>query len=151
MKYIVVVLVGLVILSWGCSSTSNTSKPLKFSKEKKLAYNSKKSDTVRIANDSLEYEIVIIQPGFQNFLAGTARPRGFYSLSFLEARNDIFTVNFNQRVNNPQLFDPVLYQVPVNYDSSIDYGYEVNYLLYNYYIFFQLNFDEQLTGIIPRI
>jgi hypothetical protein len=37
------------------------------------------SDTVKITNDSLEYEVIIIDPGFSSWLAKNAKPRGFYS------------------------------------------------------------------------
>ena len=42
------------------------------------------SDTVRIANDSLEYEILIIDPGFSYFLNAVAHPEGYYSQDYLE-------------------------------------------------------------------
>ena len=47
----------------------------------------KEQDTVRIANEELEYEIIIIEPGFNTWVASTARPRGYYELSYLENRN----------------------------------------------------------------
>ena len=37
-----------------------------------------KNDTVRIANDSLEYEVIIIDPGFTSWLAGRTYPRNYY-------------------------------------------------------------------------
>ncbi len=32
----------------------------------------------------------------------------------------------------------------IDYNPQIDYGYEVNYLLYNYFLFFQREYDQQL-------
>ena len=40
-----------------------------------------KNDTVRIANDELEYEVIIIDPGFSTWLNSTALPRNYYSQS----------------------------------------------------------------------
>jgi len=111
----------------------------------------KESDTVKIANDELEYEIIIIEPGFNFWVASRAQQRGFYSQSYLENRNRIYVIEWNQRVLNPQRFNPNLYEMQINYDPHIDYGYEVNYLLYNYFIYFQLTYNQRLGPFVPRI
>jgi len=100
-------------------------------------------DTIRIANDSLEYEIIIIEPGFNAWLA-TQKPRGFYNQNYLEQRNIPFVTIYNQRVLNPSRYNPNLYQQQINYDFNVDYGYEVNYLLYNYFIYFQQKYRQRL-------
>ncbi len=51
----------------------------------------------------------------------------------------------------PHNFNPNLYEMRIDYDPSIDYGYEVNYKLYNYFIYFQLTYKQKLTGYVPRI
>jgi len=113
--------------------------------------NLKAQDTVRIANDELEYEILIIEPGFNFWLQSTAKPEGYYSQSFLEGRNQLFVSEWNNRVLQPQRYDQRLYELSIDYNPSIDYGYEVNYKLYNYFIYFQLHYKQQLTGFVPRI
>ncbi len=100
------------------------------------------SDTLRIANDSLEYEILIIEPGFNAWLV-TQRPRGYYSESFLEMRNRQYVTEYNQRVLQPIRFDPNVYIQQINYESYIHYGYEVNYLLYNYFLFFEQQYRQR--------
>jgi hypothetical protein len=112
--------------------------------------NKKESDTIRIANDSLQYEVIIIDPGFNSWLASRARPRGFYSESFLENHNQIYAVEWNSRVLQPQRFSPNLYEMQINYDANIHYGYEVNYLIYNYFVFFQITNKQALSGFVPR-
>lgn len=101
------------------------------------------SDVVRIANDSLEYEVVIIDGGFNTWLNTVARPRGYYSESFLEGRNQVYITEWNQRVNQPQRYQN-LYDMRIDYDPSIRYGYEVNYLIYNYMIYFQITNKQKL-------
>jgi len=108
-------------------------------------------DTVRIANDKLEYEILIIEPGFNFWLKSRAKPEGYYSQEFLENRNRLFVTEWNNRVLQPQRYNPNLYEMQINYDTSIDYGYEVNYKLYYYFIYFQIHYKQQLTGFVPRI
>ena len=113
--------------------------------------NAVENDTVRIADEESDYEIIIIEPGFNNWLAGRAKPRGYYTQQFLESRNIILVTEWNNRVLNPSVFDPQLYQMQIDYNPNIDYGYEVNYLLYYYFIYFQRTYKQKLSGFVPRI
>jgi hypothetical protein len=108
-------------------------------------------DTVRIANDALEYEIIIIEPGFNSWLQSRARPEGYYSQPYLESRNRLYVQSWNQRVMQPFNYNPNLYEMQIDYNSNTNYGYDVNYKLYNYFIYFQITYKQQLTGFIPRI
>lgn len=108
-------------------------------------------DTVRIANDSLEYEILIIEPGFNAWLATTAKPEGYYSQQYMENRNIQYVTEWNQRVLQPQRYNSNLYELQIDYQPNIDYGYEVNYKLYNYFIYFQLTYKQRLGPFVPRI
>ena len=128
----------------------NTTKPIASKSNEKLA-NAKLSDTVRIENDSLEYQIIIIEPGFNAWLVSTARPEGYYSQNYLENRNIILVNEWNARVLQPQRYNPRLYEMQIDYRAGIDYGYEVNYKLYNYFVYFQLTYNQRLGPFIPRI
>ena len=138
-----VILIGALFV--GCNTTNRTVQ--NSSEETNMAV----GDTVRIANDEIEYEIIIIEPGFNSWLVSTARPEGYYSQQFMESRNYQYVVEWNNRVLQPQRYNPNLYELQINYDPSIDYGYEVNYKLYNYFIYFQLTYDQRLAGFLPRI
>uniref|UniRef100_UPI00404B045A DUF6146 family protein n=1 Tax=Flavobacterium sp. TaxID=239 RepID=UPI00404B045A len=116
-----------------------------------LDKNINEEDLVVIENDSLEYKIIIFEPGFNSWLNGTARPRDYYNQSFLEQRNMIWVQMYNMRVGQPLQYNPDLYPFTIEYRSDIDYGYEVNYLLYNYFVFFQLHYNQKLGTFIPRI
>lgn len=140
--FIFLVLIGL----YSC----NTAKTNHLKQDKSLE-KLKLNDTVHIANDDLEYEIYIIEPGFNFWLASRAQPRGFYTQQYMENRNWIFVTEWNQRVMQPQRFASNLYEIPINYQQGIDYGYEVNYMLYNYFIYFQLTFSQKLGPFVPRI
>ena len=100
-------------------------------------------DTIRIANDSLQYEVVIIEPGFNAWLT-TQKPRNYYSLQYLENHNIRFVTQWNKRVAQPYQYDPNLYEMRIDYFSTTDYGYEVNYLLYHYFMYFQSRYKERL-------
>ncbi len=106
-------------------------------------------DTIKIANEELEYEVTIIDAGFATWLNSRAQPRNYNSESFLENKNQFFVAEWNRRVLEPQRFDPNLYEMQINYDPNIHYGYEVNYLIYNYMIYFQNTYRQRLWGYVP--
>jgi hypothetical protein len=107
------------------------------------------NDTVRIANDSLQYEVIVIDAGFSSWLAGRAYPRNYYSQSYLEAKNRPWVYEWNIRATNPQTYGD-LYQLTIDYGPGINYGYEVNYLLYNYLVYFQNKYNQRLGGRVPE-
>lgn len=108
-----------------------------------------KNDTVKIANEALEYEVIIIDPGFSTWLNATALPRNYYSQSYLENKNRIWINEWNSRILQPQRYSPNLYEMSIDYDSNIDYGYEVNYLIYNYLVYFQNTYRQKFSGNVP--
>lgn len=111
--------------------------------------NPKVNDTIRIANDSLEYEVIIIDNGFSTWLVSRAYPRNYHSLSYLEQKNYLYVTEWNNRVLQPQRYNPDLYEMSINYRPDIHYGYEVNYLIYNYMIYFQNTYKQKLWGYVP--
>lgn len=106
-------------------------------------------DTIRIANDELEYEVIIIDPGFSTWMMTHGKPRGHYSQGYMESRNRIWVNEWNTRALDSRYAN--LFQMPIDYRNNIDYGYEVNYLLYNYLTYFQLQNNVRLSGYVPRI
>ena len=141
------ILLLLLFISIISCKTIDSPKPIGDEREESLVAN----DTVIIGSDENTYEIIIIDPGFNAWLQSTARPRHYYSQSFMEGRNQIYVTNWNIRVNQPQQFNPNLYEMTIDYDSNEDYGYEINYKLYNYFIYFQLTYKQQLSPFVPRI
>ena len=109
---------------------------------------SKKSNVVRIANDSLEYEVIIMDSGFNSWIASRAKPRGFYSETYLENKNYFYVSEWNSRVLQPQRYGN-LYTMQISYDPRVHYGYEVNYLIYNYMVYFQIANNQRLSGFVP--
>ena len=100
-------------------------------------------DTIRIQNEELEYEVLIIDVGFDAWLA-TQRPMGYYTQSTLENKNKFYVSEWNRRVNSPLEYGPLLYSQPIYYQYHIDYGMEVNYLLFMYFEFFQKKYKQRL-------
>jgi len=152
MKKIKTLTLGIALLTLGitigCKSTKDA---VIVSEQEKMAFEQTQGDTIEISSDKTEYEILIIEPGFNFWLLSIAKPEGYYSQSFLETRNQILVSNWNQRVMQPIQFNPNLYEMRINYEPHIDYGYEVNYKLYNYFIYFQRKYNQRLGPFVPRI
>lgn len=142
MNRITLILILSLILT-NCGTSNSTFKD-------DLSTEIPEDDIVRIINDDLEYEITIIEPGFNSWLASIARPKGYYSQSFMETRNRLMVMNWNNRVLQPQRYNSRLYEMQINYDFNTNYGYDVNYKLYNYFIYFQITHKQQLSSFIPR-
>ncbi len=103
------------------------------------------NDTVRIANDSLQYEIIIIEPGFNLFINSLAKPEGYYSQSYLETKNQILVQEYNSRVRTPLHYNSNLYIQEINYDTFVNYGYNVNYMLYNYFVYLSHEYNQRFS------
>ena len=118
---------------WSCATKTTLSK-------KSIP---KKEEPVRIANDSLEYEITIIDIGFNSYLA-MAKPQTFYTVDYLESKNRIYVSFWNERYRTG--YKPNLYENEINYKYDIHYGLEVNYLLYNYFKFVEKKYGEKFNN-----
>ncbi|MBC8757460.1 hypothetical protein H2O64_22510 [Kordia sp. YSTF-M3] len=118
---------------------------------KKADDSTKISDTIRIVSDELEHEIIIFEPGFSAWMVSFARPRDYYSQQFLEARNRVYVTEWNQRVLQPNRYNSMWYEQEINYRPNVDYGYEVNYQLYYYFVYFQRTYNQQLAAFPVRI
>ena len=103
---------------------------------------SNQEEAVVIANDSLEYEIIILDVGFKAYLNSIAQPATFYSQQFYETRNRLYVSEWNIRVNNPIKYDASIYQNRIDYDFNINYGLDVNYKLYNYFRFVEYKYNQ---------
>ncbi|RYJ44940.1 DUF6146 family protein [Flavobacterium beibuense] len=138
----------LLLLIISCKTQEKSDmQPMSITDEEKAV--AMANDTVRIANDELEYEIIIIDPGFNSWLYSRARPRGYYNLQYFETKNKLWVTQWNIRAMQPQRYGD-LYLMAIDYEPHIDYGYEVNYMLYNYLVYFQLTTGERLGGIVPQ-
>lgn len=138
--------ISLFIVVFAFLVSCNSSKEIVNNDKPKL-----ESDTVRIANDDLEYEVLIIDSGFTNWFNSRAKPRSYYTQSYLEARNKFWVLEWNRRANLPTIYNSSLYEMPINYETNIDYGFEVNYMIFNYLTYFQLTNKQSLGGFPARL
>ncbi len=123
-------IITLVLVSCGTSSKLNHKKHLD-------------EEPVTIKNDSLQYEITIIDNGFNLYLNTIAKPKNFYSKDYYKTKNIFYVTEWNIRVQNPLRYNNAIYENIINYDFNIDYGLEVNYKLYNYFKFVEYKYKQQ--------
>ena len=142
--YIIVFLVAAGVCSCTTQKFDSAS-----SKESTVA-TAKANDTIRIANDELEYEVIIIDPGFNSWLTSRAKPRNFYNQEFLETRNRVWVNEWNSRSMQQERYRG-MYEMRIDYEPRINYGYEVNYLIYNYLVYFQVTNRQKLGGFVPEL
>lgn len=136
MKEILIVFLFFTLI-YGCESTQKvTEKGKEISQESRI-------DTIKIENEELEYEIIILDIGFNNWLM-TQRPMSYYTVEWLEIRNKFYVAEWNRRVLMPGYYDPNLYMQMIDYQPTVEYGLEVNYMLYMYFEFFQQRYNQRL-------
>ena len=136
----------LLVWMFSCSSSSQLGEEA----AGRRPYTPTPEDPAQIAEAESEYEIVVIEPGFYNWLQTYAQPRGFYTQKYLENRNIFYVQTWNNRVQLAGQYDSRLYVLPIEYDRKINYGYDLNYQLYHFFLYFQQKYDQDL-GVPSRI
>ena len=92
--------------------------------------------------DSTEYEITIIDNEFDLWYQLNYSPAKDYSNEYYRSKNQIGVINWNDYYNrnrHSRVIENYLY-----YDSSVDYGLEVNRKLFWYFKFIEENYRIRL-------
>lgn len=87
-------------------------------------------------NDTIEYELLIIDPAFERWYLLNHRPEGFYSLEYLENWNRLLSNQWNSMFSRrirPECM-PGNY---LQYNSGISYGITLNHKLFHYFMYMQ--------------
>jgi len=93
-------------------------------------------------DDSLEYELIVLDPKYESFLI-TRPPAEHYSQGYYESWNRRYVTEWNIRHSNSLGYGD-FYQTSIDYDPSVDYGLELNYRLYNYFLFIEQEYGIRL-------
>ena len=133
----------VLLLLTSCGLSKNTSEINDVSNYKTL-------ELQTLDDNDEEYDIIIMDSGYDTFLL-TQRPMNFYSQQYYENWNRYYVMDWNQKVQMSLYHTPKYQQVfdmYINYESQIDYGLEVNYKLYNYFMFVEKRYGVKFN--IPR-
>jgi len=117
----------VLLVAWSCSTSQKASssgpKPI-------------------IKNDSTEYKIIVIDPEFDHwYLMNFSQPKD-RSNEYYRSKNQIGVSNWNDyfiRNLYPHIIDS-----SINYDYSVDYGIEVNRILFWYFKYYEDQFKIRL-------
>ena len=83
-----------------------------------------------------QYDLVIIDPGFDNWFETTWNPAADHSEKYYDQWNDQYVAAWNYKathISNSDYFDSV-----INYDPQTDYGMEVSRKLYYYFRYVEI-------------
>jgi hypothetical protein len=83
--------------------------------QKKGDQNKVKGDTISV--DSLEYRLIVSDPGFETWLA-TQKPENYYSKNYYEQKNRLYVTEWNYRYMT--MSNNGFYESYINYSPSID-------------------------------
>lgn len=88
----------------------------------------------RVSVDSLEYRLIILDPGFETWLAGQPS-KDFYSNEYYRIKNQLYVSEWNLRYMSGS--NDGFYENYIDYKMDTDYGIDINYKLYYYFKYFE--------------
>ncbi|MEN7547299.1 DUF6146 family protein [Rapidithrix thailandica] len=86
---------------------------------------------IQSPEDKEEYELIIIDPGFDTWFHTNAKPISYYSKNYYETKNRLYVNAWNGLHHQYKGRGP--FENYIQYDQSIDYGIELNYQLFWYF------------------
>lgn len=106
-----------------------------------------KEHTIRISEtgspaDSVEYKLIVVEPGYDGWATTNRKPIWFYSYSYYRNHNILYVNEWNYRVRNTGYKVP--YDNLIEYNQNIDYGIELEYNLFWYFKFIQQKYNIKL-------
>ena len=99
------------------------------------------ADTISV--DSIEYELIVDDPGFETWLY-TKPPMEFYSQQYYASMNRLYVSEWNYRYST--LKNHGEYDSYIDYEPETDYGLELNYRLFYYFKYFE---EKHRTKLYP--
>ena len=130
LKYIVLIGLSLVLYSNGyCLQKADSTKLVKINS---------------IPKDSIEYELLVFDVGYDAYLA-TQPSMNFYSESYYKTWNALYVQEWNTRYRSHSFKE--LYENYIDYDLRTEYGLKVEYQLYYFFRYFE---KTNNVTLIPR-
>ena len=95
-------------------------------------------------NDEGEYDIIVFDSQYDIYLKTIAPTKEAYSKEYYEQRNRQYVMIWNQRHLQPFVYNPDLYTVSIDLDPTVDYGYEFEYKLFNFFRFIEQKYRVRI-------
>ncbi|MEN8138753.1 MAG: DUF6146 family protein [Bacteroidota bacterium] len=140
---------GIMIFAFFILSSCNSSK--KKVENTEVHYSTLELKPVEPDSDNeTEYDIIITDIGYDTFLLNQ-KPKNFYSQQYYENWNKYYVTDWNQKVQtasyHSQKYQNV-FDMYIDYNPSINYGLDVNYKLYYYFMFVEKKYGIHFN--VPR-
>lgn len=103
-----------------------------------------KTDSLSLKSDSTEYELIIIDPGFEHWLV-TKPTMGFHSNEYYRQKNIQYVSEWNSRYMTPSRHRGI-YATYIDYDPFVEYDIELNYKLFYYFQYFE---EKNRVKLLP--
>jgi hypothetical protein len=129
MKKIVILFFFLSFIIPGITSAQDTTKVT--------------GDTLKIQadtlsqGDSVTYELLIFDTGFDSWFHSVRKPEWYYEQSYLETWNQQLVAEWNSLYSAGSVRNDCYPETYLDYDNTIDYGKKLNYKLYYYFRYMQ--------------
>jgi hypothetical protein len=105
--------------------------------------NTAKTDSIAIApGDTTEYELIVLDPGFNNWFLTNRKPIWYHEKEYYHSKNTFYTTNWNIRVLDNMHRPP--YEFEIDYDQSIDYGVELEWQLFWYFKYMEQKYNIRI-------
>lgn len=95
-------------------------------------------------DDHDEYDIVVLDTGYDMFLQSIAKPMNYYSESYYKNKNQFYVMEWNLRHSQPMVYVPDFYAVRIDYEDRKEYGIKLEYKLYNFFQFIKWKYKINL-------
>lgn len=96
--------------------------------------NRQKGSNIVESQNGEEYELIIMDSGFDRWFSTNRKPMNFRSLSFYENQNQRYVQAWNEKVSQQARYGPNNpFENRIDYNPNVDYGPELNYKLYYYF------------------
>jgi hypothetical protein len=99
---------------------------------KKLSKVDIKNQETELA-DSVEYELIIFDPGYETWYLTHSKPVWFHSVEYYENWNNQYVVAWNSKAISPRYNK--YFESTIDYDPFIHYGLELNHKLFYYFMY----------------
>lgn len=96
-------------------------------------------------NENGEWQLKVIHPQYESFLAGEARPKSMYTESYLKSKNAFLVQEWNSYFYTKAF--PNIIESTLDYNPNEKYGLEYEYRLYQFFAMVNSKYGVQFNHL----
>lgn len=97
-------------------------------------------------NDDEQWDLTVFDPDFNTFMASFAKPKSFYTLSYLKNKNTILTSQWNSLYYSGRYRNII--ESNIDYDPNVNYGFDFEYKLYQVFAYVKWKYGLRFDGLM---